>query len=190
MRNITNYILEKLHLNKDINIIHFAEGDKVSYLSLYFNNDWDKKIQLRIHEPFIIKSIDDDNITYTTTDNRDITYKCYINSNGYYQKDENDDRYKSDKRNYDSTILLKPYEYKEILELLLKEKVFNHKYAEEAKEKIVNELIGKYFDIKEKTNLDELEAKPLIYYDCTGKYSIHPIERPKELKEIIQKYYN
>ena len=84
----------------------------------------------------------------------------------------------------------KPYEYKEILELLLKEKVFNHKYAEEAKEKIVNELIGKYFDIKEKTNLDELEAKPLIYYDCTGKYSINPIERPKELKEIIQKYYN
>ncbi|MBQ3416068.1 MAG: hypothetical protein IJH39_12200, partial [Clostridia bacterium] len=164
MRNITNYILEKLHLNNDINIMCFEKGDKVSCLSLYFNNNWDKEIALRIREPFVIKSIDDDNITYTTTDNRDITYKYYINSNGYYQKDENDVRYesyKSDKRNYDCTILLKPYEHKEILELLLKEKVFNPKYAKEAKEKIVNELLGKYFDIKEKTNLDELEAKPL-----------------------------
>lgn len=189
MRNITNYILEKLHLNKNINIIHFEKGDKVSCLSLYFNNNWDKKIELRISEPFIIKSINDDNITYTTTADKDITYKYYINSNGYYQKDENDDRYKSDKRNYDCTILLKPYEYKEILYLLLKEKVFNPKYAKEAKEKIVNEL-RKYFDIKEKTNLNELETKPLIYYDCTGKFSINPIERPKELKEIIKKYYN
>lgn len=190
MRNITNYILEKFRINKDINIIHFAEGDEVSCLSLYFNNNWDKKIELRIHEPFIIKSIDGDNITYTTTYNKDITYKYYINSNGYYQKNENDDRYKSDKRNYDYTILLKPYENKEILELLLKEKVFNPKYAEEANEKIVNELLGKYFDIKEKTNLDELKTKSLVYYNCTGKYSIYQMERPKELKEIIQKYYN
>ena len=189
MKSLTNYILEKLKINKDVRS-HFVlkPGDEFSILSLYFNNEWDKKVELQICPPFKVKSVDDKKIIYNVPfHDRDVELEYYVNSKGYYQHDDKDSRSQSNKeRNYNNEILMYPQDYKELLELLLKEKIFNPKYSENAINKITDMLNKHYFN---KIDMEELRSKQLIVYNNTLKSVVMPIERPKELKDIINTHY-
>lgn len=189
MKSINLYITEKLKINKDSSLEHInlKEGDKFSILSLYFNNDWDNYVHLGIYPLFTVKSIDDKKIIYKAPfHNNDINMDYYINSKGYYQHDDKDDRAKTPGRLYNNEIFLNPVEYKEILNLILKEKVFNPKYAEAGTKRILDKLVKEYFD---NVNTKELYSREIKYYDKTHSGWVTPFTRPKELKEVISNHY-
>lgn len=190
MRNLNTYIIEKLHLNKDSKLTKsFLEGDKVCFLELYFNNAFDDKIYLRIRQPFTIKYFDKEKITYTVPFNgKELEEKIYFNSKGYYQSDRKESGGKNTGRIYSYTIYLTSDDYKNFLEIILKEKAFNPKYKEIAKEKIIKLLKDKYFDI-DKVNIEELDNRELLYYDMSHKGYCSSFKKPKEFKEFIDKYY-
>ena len=82
MKDLTLYIIEKLKINKDSKWSgKINPGDEISILSLYFNNSWDNKIELRIHRPFKVKEINDNKLMYISPYNsKEIEHEYYINS--------------------------------------------------------------------------------------------------------------
>ena len=189
MINLNEYIIEKLKINKDskwsrkINL-----DDEISILSLYFNNPWDKEIELRIRRPFKVKEINDNKLIYISPYNgKEIEHEYYINSKEYYQSDSKESGGKNAGRIYGYAIFMHADEYKKILELILKEKVFNPKYSDEGSKKIIDLLIKDYFD---NINMKELNNRKILYYDFTSNSGVvGTFKRPKELKEVIDTYY-
>ena len=85
MKNLNNYIIEKLHLNKDLVNYNFTEGDTIMCISITVNDTF-KESQLKIYEPFTFKKIDDKNkFTYITGSGSPVTQEVFINSNNYYE---------------------------------------------------------------------------------------------------------
>ena len=188
MKTINTYILEKLKINKDSkldNIIY--NGDDISILEIYYNNLWDDTIYININRLFKVKEVDDNKIIYISPYNdNEIEQEYYTNSKNYYQSDIKESGGKNSGRIYKNIIYMQPKKCKQLIELILKEKVFNPKYSKEGNKKIVDTLINDYFD---NVNIDELKNKTIKYYDCTHKGFIEPFTRPKELKEILTGYY-
>ena len=188
MKELNTYILEKLHLKKGIKSVKtLAPDDEFGILSLYFNNARDFEVVFEIRRPYIIEKIDDKVLTYKSSYGRGFDVSYYVNSKGYYQYDEMEINGKNKGRIFRYWVFLNVYEYKEILQLLLKEKVFNPKYKEEAEKKIKDILVKDYFD---NINMSEFNKKELIFYDLTSGSVVSVFERPKELKDVINTYYN
>ena len=137
MINLNEYIIEKLKINKDSKWSRkISSDDEISILSLYFNNPWDKEIELRIRRPFKVKEINDNKLIYISPYNgKEIEHEYYINSKEYYQSDSKESSGKNAGRIYDYEIFMHVDEYKKILELILQEKVFNPKYSDEGSKK-------------------------------------------------------
>ena len=85
MNNISQYIIEKLHLNKDLVNYNFTDGDTIMCISITVNDTF-KESQLKIYEPFTFKKIDDKNkFTYINGSGSPVTQEVFINSNNYYE---------------------------------------------------------------------------------------------------------
>ena len=190
MKDFSQYVFEKLNLSKvakskDNNISYFEKGEDITMIGLYLNNPWDNTVELEIYEPHTVMNFTDKEIIYKAN-NRDIKFEYYINSKGFCQHDISESK---SGRIFHHYVFMHLEKCKEIIELLLKEKVFNPKYAESAKEKIIDILDKEYFD---NLDMNEIKKRKLRFYDMTHAKSgvVMPFERPKELKEVISQYYN
>ena len=88
MKDLNNYILEKLHLNKDLVNYNFTDGDTIMCISITVNDTFNES-QLKIYAPFTFKKIDIDNdenkFTYITDSGSPVTQEVFLNSNKYYE---------------------------------------------------------------------------------------------------------
>ena len=84
MNTLGQYISEKLHIDKNINVAkeEFKKGQKIfcfSSIAVFQEND------IKIYNPFTFISIKDDKFTYKTDKGKIITRSFFINSNGYIE---------------------------------------------------------------------------------------------------------
>ena len=87
MRNIDTYILEKLHINKDINPkIDFKKDEKILVVSIYRNEDYGY-IRLYVFPFTDIKKESNGHtvISYKNSMGSIVTQNVKINSKGYYE---------------------------------------------------------------------------------------------------------
>lgn len=191
MKEITNYIIEKFRINKNIKLKKFYNGDNICILSLHLMNSWTDELEVEIYPPYKLTSIDEEEnrIEYSvevstpgwnsnqpkTTKKIDLYKEYYINSHGFHQEKDEDKRTR--------TLYLCWSDMQEFLKLLLKEKVFNPNYD---KLNIIKILKDKYFD-----DIKPLKPnnKKIILMDFSGEHSKKHFERPKDLKEFINKFY-
>lgn len=89
MKALINYITEKLHLNKNINInTEFVKGDKIFCVSV---EQFFEKCNVKIYNPFTFLSLKNNELTYNTKypedtkNGKNITRTVFLNSNGYYE---------------------------------------------------------------------------------------------------------
>lgn len=84
MNTLGQYISEKLHIDKNINVTKekFKKGQKIfcfSSIGEFQENE------IKIYNPFTFISIKDDKFTYKTDKGKIITHSFFINSNGYIE---------------------------------------------------------------------------------------------------------
>lgn len=86
MKDINNYILEKLRISKDLNVSYFEEGNKILPIQLDFQPG-ENKTKIVLIEPTEIIELKDDTITYKDNSwfGMTIKQKMQFNDKGYYE---------------------------------------------------------------------------------------------------------
>lgn len=85
MKKISNYILEKLHVNKDYKGYLITEGDVIGFITIYGQPDW---TTLLITTPRKVQKFDGNTIYYSDNGkfDPDLNLKnVELNSNGFYE---------------------------------------------------------------------------------------------------------
>lgn len=137
MKRINLYIIEKLHLNKDIEVTKDKELKKDNEFFCISTDIRFNEINIKLYNPMTVKKITEKEITYITDANKTLTKEYFINSNGFYEM----------KPNSSFTAICMPIDYGiELLESLLKED-------------ITREFLYKYFD-EEDEWIDDYPIKP------------------------------
>lgn len=88
MINLNSYIVEKLHLNKDIKVPYIlSPGEYIFSMSIRL---WGKELEFRIYHPFKCIDFNEKEINYETDAGRDVKLQIFLNSNGYYEMKKGD----------------------------------------------------------------------------------------------------
>ena len=128
MNNLSTYIVEKLHLNKDIKMTsdNFKKDEEFLCIGLYINSD--KEINIKLYN-FIFESFKElssnNEFSYIVSDGRIITKKVFKNNNGYYEYSSKNYRKHGD---YISAIFLDKKDSIIFLNSLLNNKFNIHNY--------------------------------------------------------------
>ena len=98
MKQIYNYIIEKLHLNKNINVKYFKEDDEVCFVSINQPGNYRREgcpIEIIIHHPFRIENFDEDKniLLYSIEDNKPNLELDNAKVNKYHFIEDNTDKY-------------------------------------------------------------------------------------------------
>ena len=157
MKGITSYIIEKLHLNKDIKIFNDKKIKKDDDFFVISADIHSGDIGVKIYNKMTVKKITDKEITYITNKNKTLTKEYFINSNEFYEL----------KASNSCTAICMPVSYGiELLKTLLKEditKEFLYKYFDEYDEWIDDyPLNPTYTDNDIKSIIKELETEYVI----------------------------
>lgn len=137
MKRIDLYIIEKLHLNKDIEVTKDKELKKGDEFFCISTDIRFMEINIKLYNQMTVKKITEKEITYITDASKTLTKEYFINSNGFYEL----------KPSSSFTAICMPIDYGiELLESLLKED-------------ITKEFLYRYFD-EEDEWIDDYPLKP------------------------------
>ena len=147
MKDINRYIIEKLHLNKDIEVANDKELKKDDEFFCISADIMFGEINIKLYNPMTFKKITEKKITYITDAGKTLTKEYFINSNGFYEM----------KPNGSFTAIAMTVDYGiELLEKILKS------------EEVDKNFLYKYFD-KEDEWIDDYSIKKDYTNDTVRK---------------------
>jgi len=87
MRKIDNYIIEKLRINKNFKKVKglLKVNESMMIISLRFTFESNKRLELKLYDPFKVINLTSKKIEYLTDQDKKISQDIFTNSNSYIE---------------------------------------------------------------------------------------------------------